>query len=195
MSLVKSPTLTPALLAAKRRNAQTSTGPRTARGKAQSRLNALQRGERSPAYRQLWDALLCAPPCSVDRTVSAVLTPDVARHPLFAEAIAMFREAEGRVAASYRLRGGQGVAGRRRVAPKPAGSLRRRHSGGRLGKRPRPGTGQQKRCSITTIKASMLLKTHNNMTKCQGNNRTYDAIERTTGRQLVPIRSPASPFW
>lgn len=119
MSLVKSPTLTPALLAAKRRNAQTSTGPRTARGKAQSRLNALQRGERSPAYRQLWDALLCAPPCSVDRTVSAVLTPDVARHPLFAEAIAMFREAEGRVAASYRLRGGKGSPGGAGLRPSP----------------------------------------------------------------------------
>jgi hypothetical protein len=48
VSLRKSPTLTPALLAANRRNAKKSTGPRTARGKAWSRLNSLRHGCHSP---------------------------------------------------------------------------------------------------------------------------------------------------
>jgi hypothetical protein len=44
MSLRKSPELTPELLAAKRRNAQLSTGPRTPPGKQHSKLNALKHG-------------------------------------------------------------------------------------------------------------------------------------------------------
>jgi len=44
MSLRKSPQLTPALLAAARRNAQHSTGPRTAAAKQNSKLNALKHG-------------------------------------------------------------------------------------------------------------------------------------------------------
>ena len=44
MSLRKSPTRSPALLAANRANAQKSTGPRTLRGKAQVTLNALKHG-------------------------------------------------------------------------------------------------------------------------------------------------------
>jgi len=44
MSLRKSPHLTPGLLAANRRNAQRSTGPRTRAGKENSKLNALKHG-------------------------------------------------------------------------------------------------------------------------------------------------------
>ena len=44
MSLGKSPQLTPALLAAARRNAQHSTGPRTAAAKQNSKLNGLKHG-------------------------------------------------------------------------------------------------------------------------------------------------------
>ena len=44
MSLRKSPQLTPALLAAARRNAQHSTGPRSAAAKQNSKLNALKHG-------------------------------------------------------------------------------------------------------------------------------------------------------
>lgn len=65
MSLRKSPTLTPARLAANRRNAQKSTGPRTTRGKAQSRMNSLRAGGRSALYEDLFLTLLDAPPCSV----------------------------------------------------------------------------------------------------------------------------------
>jgi hypothetical protein len=44
VSLRKSPQLTPKLLAANRKNAQLSTGPRTAAGKQNSKLNALKHG-------------------------------------------------------------------------------------------------------------------------------------------------------
>jgi len=45
MSLNKSPQLTPELLAAKRGNAQVSTGPRTSPGKRHSKMNALKHGQ------------------------------------------------------------------------------------------------------------------------------------------------------
>ncbi len=44
MSLRKSPELTPALLAAARRNAQHSTGPRSPAAKQNVKLNALKHG-------------------------------------------------------------------------------------------------------------------------------------------------------
>jgi hypothetical protein len=53
-----SPTMTPARLEANRRNgrnARKSTGPRTAQGKSQSRLNSLREGNRSALRR---DAVL-----------------------------------------------------------------------------------------------------------------------------------------
>jgi len=94
MSLRKSPRMTPAGLEANRRNAQHSTGPRTARGKAQSRLNSLRTGDRSRIYHQIMLALLNAPPCAVDRTARAVMTPEQAAHPLLAELVDIFRQAE-----------------------------------------------------------------------------------------------------
>ena len=78
MSLRRSPTLTPALLEANRRNARKSTGPRTARGKAQTRMNALRSGERSRLRRDLWVALLNAPPGRVEGWVQALMTPEMA---------------------------------------------------------------------------------------------------------------------
>lgn len=83
MSLRKSPTLTPALLEACRRNAQKSTGPRTAPGKANMRMNALREGRRSRLWRRFADALFSAPPGAVEGSVRALLTPDLARCPLF----------------------------------------------------------------------------------------------------------------
>jgi hypothetical protein len=94
MSLRKSPTLTPARLQANRSNARKSTGPRTARGKAQSRLNSLRKGRRSALHRKFVELMLWAPPCSVDRTAQALLTPEQAAHALFAEMVEMFRHAE-----------------------------------------------------------------------------------------------------
>jgi len=50
MSLRKSPTMTPALLAACRANAQKCTGPRTPEGKARVALNGLRHGMRSKNF-------------------------------------------------------------------------------------------------------------------------------------------------
>ena len=92
MSLRKSPTRTPAFLAANRRNAQRSTGPRTARGKAQSRLNRLQTGLRAPWLEDFCSLLLDAPLGGVDRIARYLLTPEMARHPFFVRIVDQFRE-------------------------------------------------------------------------------------------------------
>jgi len=47
MPLRKSPVLTPEMLAARQSSAQHSTGPRTEAGRLQSKMNAVQHGERS----------------------------------------------------------------------------------------------------------------------------------------------------
>lgn len=94
MSLRKSPILTPARLAANRRNAQKSTGPLTPRGKAQSRMNSLRGGWYSPTYRKLLRALLEAPICAIDLTARAILAPEQAKHPVFAAAVNIVRQAE-----------------------------------------------------------------------------------------------------
>ena len=75
MSLRKFPTMTPARLEANRRNARKSTGPRTAQGKSQSRLNSLQEGNRSALRRDAVLSFLQAPPCSVEDVALAILTP------------------------------------------------------------------------------------------------------------------------
>ncbi len=95
MSLRKPPTLTPARLAANRRNAQKSTGPRTAQGKTRSRLNGLRHGWRSPIYRTLFRALAYAPPFSVNSVVAShMLTPEEASHPVFSSMVDLFRRVE-----------------------------------------------------------------------------------------------------
>jgi len=94
MSLRKSPRMTVARLEANRRNAQKSTGPRTARGKAQSRLNSLRAGGRSHLVDGLYRALILAPPGTLEQSVAALVTPEMAAHPLFAEALHDFREFE-----------------------------------------------------------------------------------------------------
>jgi hypothetical protein len=94
MSLRKSPTLTPALLAANRRNAQKSTGPRMAGGKARSRLNSLRKGTRSPLYRNLMEAMFYAPPGRVAQTARLFLSPEAASHRLIARTVELFVQAE-----------------------------------------------------------------------------------------------------
>ena len=100
MSLRKNP-MTPARLEANRRNSQKSTGPRTARGKSQSRLNRLQGGGRSRLYMDLLKALMDAPPGRVLETARAILTPAQMSHPLFAELVRIFCEAEVGVGLHY----------------------------------------------------------------------------------------------
>jgi hypothetical protein len=94
MSLRKSPARTPARIEASRRNARKSTGPRTARGKAQSRMNSLRTGGRSAFYKDFYLTMFNAPPCQVDQTARAILTPELAAQPLFARAVELFRDTE-----------------------------------------------------------------------------------------------------
>ncbi|HXR37838.1 MAG TPA: hypothetical protein VN776_02030 [Terracidiphilus sp.] len=100
MFLRKNP-MTPARLQANRRNAQKSTGPRTARGKSQSRLNRLRSGGRSRLYGDLLKALVDAPPGRVFESARAILTPAQMAHPLFADLVETFCEAESGVALRY----------------------------------------------------------------------------------------------
>jgi hypothetical protein len=86
MSLRKSPTMTPARLEDKRRNARKSTGPRTEAGKSQSRMNSLRTGSRSRLVSELFLALYDAPPGAVLH-VARTLPPELTAHPMFAEMV------------------------------------------------------------------------------------------------------------
>jgi hypothetical protein len=102
MPLLKPYVLSPARIAANRRNARKSTGPRSARGKAQSQLNRLRNGGCSRLYQDLMWKLMDAPPGAVARTARAAMTPELAAHPLFAELAQIFCQAEAEVALSRR---------------------------------------------------------------------------------------------
>jgi len=99
MALRKPYVLSPARLAANRRNARHSTGPR---GKAQSGLNRLRNGARSRLFQDLLWKFMDAPPAAVARTARGTLTPELARHPLFAELGRIFCQAEVEVALTRR---------------------------------------------------------------------------------------------
>ena len=102
MSLLEPRVSSPAQIAAHRRNARESTGPRSARGKAQSRLIRLRDGSRSRLYQDLMCKLMSAPPAAVARTARAALAPELAAHPLFAELTQIFCRAEAEVALTRR---------------------------------------------------------------------------------------------
>ena len=57
-------------------------------------MNGLRSGGRSRLYRDLMLTLLYAPPCAVGKTARAILTPEEAANPLFAELVEMFRQTE-----------------------------------------------------------------------------------------------------
>ena len=102
MSLRKPYVLSPARIAANRCNARKSIGPGSPRGKAQSRLNRLRNGARSRLYQDLLWKLMDAPPAAVARTARGTMTPELARHPLFAELGRIFCQAEVEVALTRR---------------------------------------------------------------------------------------------
>jgi hypothetical protein len=103
VSLRKSPTLTPALLAAHRSNAKQSTGPHTARGKAWSRLNHLKTGSESPAYRNFLDILMNAPPGQMTPVAEALRRGLEVPHPRFGELAELAVQAEIDICADARL--------------------------------------------------------------------------------------------
>ena len=84
MSLRKSPSRTPVFLAANPRNAQQSTGPRTAKVKAPSRLNGLKTGVYSPQFKQLLENAVSTPPGAACQAALATMTCEQATHPVFA---------------------------------------------------------------------------------------------------------------
>ncbi len=92
MPLRKPPTMTLRRWAANQANAQRSTGPRTAQGKARSRLNALRTGSRSPAFLRFRDAMALAPPGETDAVAAAMLSPEQLNHPFVASHVDSWRE-------------------------------------------------------------------------------------------------------
>ena len=94
--------MSPARLEANRSNARKSTGPRTARGKSQSRLNGLRSGSRSRLYADFLLALLDVPPGAIIKTARTVLTPAQAAHPLFAQLVSLFVESQSESGLHYR---------------------------------------------------------------------------------------------
>jgi len=108
MSLRKPPTLTPARLAANRRNALRSTGPRTTRGKAQARLNGLRRGEGARLYHDVMMLLMETPPDQLEHTLGIILTPKEARSRLFRGLVRMIHEADGALIKDFRKAHGFG---------------------------------------------------------------------------------------
>jgi hypothetical protein len=103
MSLRKSPTLTPALLDAARRNGKKSRGPRTARGKAHSRLNALRDGKYSRLRWTIFEVLLYAPPGQMSTFAPKLLTPEMAWYSVFREDVEIAIEAEHQVTDSFNV--------------------------------------------------------------------------------------------
>ena len=108
MSLRKSPTLTPALLAARRQNAKKSTGPRTARGKAWSRLNNMRDGGRSRQGMHLLKAMAYAPPGQVAAIAQVILASMPAVHTVFIELAELGIQAEIDICAEFRWMRGRG---------------------------------------------------------------------------------------
>jgi hypothetical protein len=102
MSLRKPYGSSSARLAANRRGPRKSTGQRSARGKAQSRLNRLRYGSRSRLYQDLLWKLMDALPVAVARTARRTTTPELARHPLFEDLGRLFCQAEVEVALTRR---------------------------------------------------------------------------------------------
>jgi len=103
VSLRKSPTRTPALLAANRRNAQKSTGPRTALGKAWSCRNHFRTGGESPEYKNFLHTLMNAPPGRMRPVAESLLQGLEVQHPHFVELANLAVQAEIDICADARL--------------------------------------------------------------------------------------------
>jgi len=150
MSLRKSPRMTPALLQALRLNARKSTGPRTAQGKSQSRMNALRSGRYSPVYKQLSEAIEDAGVGHVQAAAASVLSPAEVRHPVFRRAVREALEIDHDVLMSFRLNKGPLIS-LDLLPPLPPASFPRRRESSRweLGPRLRGDDSKMARRSAT----------------------------------------------
>ena len=104
MSLLKTRVATLARRAANRRNAQKSTGPQTARGKAWSCRNHLKTGGDSPQYRNFLHTLMNAPPGRMGLVAEALLRAQEVRHPLFVQMAELAVRTEADLCREARLR-------------------------------------------------------------------------------------------
>jgi len=91
--------MTPARLEANRRNAKKSTGPRTARGKSQSRMNSLRTGNRSAINSNLYFSLMMSPPGMMGSIAESILASGAAAHPFLASTLEICRQAEAETGA------------------------------------------------------------------------------------------------
>ncbi len=101
MSLRKSPTRTPTLLAANRRNAKKSTGPKSPLGKAWSRWNRLRTGMRSPQFLRFIKAMQEAPPGQVGLAARDELLKMPIFHPVYHRALEIWMEVERQLIEEY----------------------------------------------------------------------------------------------
>ncbi len=81
MSVRLTRTVTAARLAANRRSALKSTGPRTPTGKRRSSLNAMRGGGRSKTEHLFWETLMTAPVGEVLQMADRLMTPEQRTHP------------------------------------------------------------------------------------------------------------------
>jgi len=89
MSIRLKRTVTAARLAANRRSALKSTGPRTAAGMRRSSLNALRTGSRSKAVDLFWKVLMTAPFGEVFQTAERMMTREQYLH--YEDLLELFR--------------------------------------------------------------------------------------------------------
>ena len=187
MSLRRSPTLTPALLAANRNNAKKSTGPRTARGKASVRWNGLRNGNSCPEYLNFFTALLNASPQMMGGVARALSGSNLRLHPLFREAAELAVQAEDLVCADERwLCSPPAIAGKKKFSRTKAGMLLKTKGWSKSAslKHPyslenKPVTIKSRKSRITTLQSKRYKRSKTKRHESSDKNAQLDSKRRT----------------